>query len=260
MRKSSLSWTLLGVALAGGIALADETLPSAKSLLARNLEARGGAARWRDVRALELSGTFDAWSAPVDMKIQRARPRLFRFDHTLFGAPATLAYDGNAVWISSAALGAAEPATLDEAWKRNVAEDAALVNRLQTLAEADSPVELLGRGDVDGTAAWRLRVVPSDGPPEIWFLDVTSGLELKRESLTFDVFSGAIEMPMETYWSDFRTVDGIKVPFREERHFGTRYHVYVVKTARINPPLDPARFAAPKPPAEVPPHTDEQKS
>lgn len=253
MRCSTMRWIWLGATiLGGGVALGAEALPTASDLVARNLEARGGA-RWRDVRTIELRGTFDAWSAPVEMTIERARPQSFRFDHILFGAKATLAYDGSVVWLAAAGLGVAEPTPLEEAWKRNVTEDAALINRLQTLAEAKTPMEVLGRGDVDGVAAWKLRVSPVGGLPEVWYLDAASGLELKRESVTFDVFSGAIEMPMETYWTDFRTVDGVKIPFREERHFGTRYHIYAVKTARINPAIDPARFAAPKPPPETPP-------
>jgi hypothetical protein len=256
MRRSIARAVILFVSLvvaALRLGAADAHPPSAADLIARNLAARGGAERWREVRTLELRGTFDAWSAPVGMTIERSRPSSFRFDHDLFGAPATLAYDGEVVWVAAAGLGVPEPARLDDAWKRNVVEDAYLVNRLQALAEAGAPMELLGRGDVDGVAAWRLRVTPADAPPEVWYLDAATGRELKRESVTFDVFSGAIEMPMETYWADFRTVDGLTIPFREERHFGTRYHLYVVKSVRVNPPIEPSRFTAPEPPPPAPP-------
>lgn len=237
---------------------ADGATPTASALIARNLEARGGAERWSKIQTLELRGTFDAWSDPVPMTIERSRPARYRFDHTLFGSPATLGCDGTEPWIQSAVLGAAEARPLDETWRRNVLEDAGFVSRLQQLAAAGEATEVLGKTTVDGIAAWKLRVTPANVPAEIWYLDAATGLELKRESTTFDVFSGAIEMPMETYYMDFRSVDGVKIPFREERHFGTRYHVFEIQSVRLNPTIDPVRLAAPKRPAAPAPATTEE--
>jgi hypothetical protein len=42
----------------------------------------------------------------------------------------------------------------------------------------------------------------------------------------------------------------VVIPFREERHFGTRYHVYQAESAEVNPALDAALFALPPPPPE----------
>ena len=244
---SSFKTTLwIATFVASSAALAQETTPTAAELVAKNLAARGGVETWSKVQSLELKGKFDAWSDPVPMTIERARPAKYRFEHKLFGAPAVLASDGETPWLHAAALGAEQPTPIEDGWKRNVVEDTGFVNRLQQLAEQKVPMEVLGRGDVDGVAAWKLRATPAGAPPEVWYLDARTGLELARESTTFDVFSGAIEMPMQTYYMDFREVEGLKFPFREERHFGTRYHLYEVESVKLDPALDPARFAAPK--------------
>ncbi len=237
---------LLGALAAWGAAAAQDVTPTAAELVARNLAARGGAAKWSQIRTLELRGTFDAWSDPVAMTIERARPAQYRFDHAVFGAPAVLACDAKTPWLAAAAMGATEAQPIADPWGRNVIEDSGFISRLQQLAEDGAPLEVLGRGDVDGVAAWKLRASPTGVPTEVWYLDAKTGLELKRESTTFDVFSGAIEMPMETYYMDFREVEGVQIPFREERHFGTRYQVFLIDAARINPTIDPARFTAPK--------------
>jgi hypothetical protein len=235
--------------------------PSAEALIARNLEARGGAARWGEIKTLELRGTFDAWSEPIPMTIERARPARYRFDHSIFGTPATLGCDGTEPWIVSPIFGAAEPRPLDEAWRRNVIEDAGFVSRLQELAAAGASMEVVGKAAVEGVSAWKLRVAPADAPAEVWYLDAASSLELKRESTTFDVFSGAIEMPMETFYMDFRPVEGVRIPFREERHFGTRYHVFELQSVRVNPTIDAARLTAPKrPPAPATPATGTEET
>jgi len=246
--------TLLLALAASSVVAAQDAPPTAAELVARNLAARGGAEKWSRIHTLELRGKFDAWSDPVAMTIERARPAQYRFDYRLFGTPAVLACDGKTPWLASAALGAPEPQPIEDSWKRNVIEDSGFVSRLQQLAEDGAPMEVLGRGDVDGVAAWKLQASPAGVPSEVWYLDAKTGLELKRESTTFDVFSGAVEMPMETYYMDFREVEGVRFPFREERHFGTRYHVFELDAVRINPEIAPARFAAPKKPdAAAPP-------
>lgn len=237
---------LLATVVAWGATAAQDATPTAAELISRNLAARGGAERWSKIRTLELRGTFDAWSDPVAMTIERARPAQYRFDHAVLGAPAVLACDAKTPWFAAAAMGAPEAQPIADPWGRNVIEEAGFISRLQQLAEDGVPLEVLGRGDVDGVVAWKLRASPAGVPAEVWYLDAQSGLELMRESTTFDVFSGAIEMPMETYYMDFREVEGVRIPFREERHFGTRYQWFRIDAARINPKIDPARFAAPK--------------
>jgi hypothetical protein len=245
LAAAGLSLALSLTALQGSPEVRGEAVPIAERLLARNLEARGGAARWAEVRALSIEGKFDAWSAPVPFTILRARPARYRFDHVLFGTPFTLAWDGADAWLRSEAFGAPQGAPLEEAWKRNVHEDSAFVSRLQELAAAKVPFEVAGRSDVEGVPAWTLVATPPGAPPETWYLDQASGLELKRESTTFDVFSGAIEMGMETFYMDWRDAEGLKLPFREERHFGTRYHLWIVEAVRVNPAIDDAQFVVP---------------
>ena len=49
---------------------------------------------------------------------------------------------------------------------------------------------------------------------------------------------------MEVFYMDYRNVDGVKIPFREERHYGTRYNVYVIEEVEANAAIDPAEFRA----------------
>lgn len=249
MIRTSLVVSAVVLAAAFSASFAGEAAPpDLETILSRHVEARGGAERWDAVRTLEIRGTWEAFSTPGPFTTYRAAPDRYRFEHSLFGQPAIQAHDGEHPWIQGAALGVPEPARLDQPWKRNLIEDAAFRTPLLAGPGPGRTLELVGRGDVEGTDAWVVRVERDGFPEETWYLDASTHLELKRESKTFDVFSGGIEVPMETYYDDFREVDGLILPFHEERHFGTRYHVTDIESVKIDPEIPAARFAAPPPP------------
>jgi hypothetical protein len=234
---------LLGVGSAAG--QTDDGI-TVDQLLQRLLEARGGAESWGKVKTLEIEGTWTAFSETVPMTIRRMRPDLFRFDHVVLGAPTVLAFDGKQAWVQSAVFDAAGGQPINEDWKRNVVEEAPFVSKLLAYAEQGAAIELGGRERLEGREVWVLHVAPKDAPAETWYLDSQTFLETKRVSTTFDVFSGpGIQLEMETYYMDFRDVGGLEIPYREERHFGTRYNVLEATSIRVNPPIDASVFRIP---------------
>jgi hypothetical protein len=245
---------VLGVATAGAFA-EEADAPDLETLLARHAKARGGLERWAKVRSLELKGTWEAFSTPGAFTTRKASGNRWRFDHMLFGQPAIFAYDGEHAWIQGAALGVPEPTRLEDPWVRNLLDDVAILTPLLAGPGEGRQLELIGPANVEGTDTWAIRVSREGFPEEIWHLDASSYLEVQRESRTFDVFSGGIDTPMLTFYDDFREVDGLVLPFHEERHFGTRYHVTDVETVVVNPELDASLFAAPPPAPE--PETQE---
>ncbi len=226
-------------------ARAQDTM-SLEELLERHVRARGGRAAWQQVQGMTITGTWEAFSEGVPMTIHRQRPGLYRFDHVLFGTPAVVGWDGSRAWIQSVAFGAPDGREITESWKRNIQEDALFASPLLDPEAAGATLELLGKETVEGTAAWAVRVTPDGRPPETWYLDAASFLELKRASRTFDVFSGGIEIEMETFFMDFRPAGGVMIPFREERHFGTRYHVYQADAVEVNSAVAPGLFQVPE--------------
>lgn len=219
-------------------------------LLDRHREARG--VRWSEIAGTTCDGTWTAFSVDVPMTRKRARGDRYRFDHVLFDAPATLAYDGSKAWVRASALGAPGARTIEEPWARNVAEDARFGSMLAWHRRSGATLALAGRHRFEGRDQWIVEVEPVSGAAETWWIDVETALETRRVSRTWDVFSGAIEIEMETFYMDFReVVPGLRVPMREERHFGTRYHVYACDTVTVDD--DPATGTFELPGAEPPP-------
>jgi len=246
-------WTLLAACLAstGAAFPADATPPpTVQTLLQRLAEARGGPERRMKVRTITIEGTWTAFSTDVPMTIRRARPDLYRFDHSVLGTPAVVAFDGEHAWVQGEAFGAPAGQQLDDDWKRNIIDDAPFGPKLLELAAHGARITLVGSERDEGRDNWVLEVAATEGhPAETWYLDAETGLESKRISHVFDIFSGpGVDLEMETYYMDFRDVEGVKLPFREERHFGTRYNVFEARTVRLDAQIDPAVFRVPPAP------------
>jgi hypothetical protein len=220
--------------------------PTVEKLLQQLLAARGGAERWGEIKSLRIEGTWTAFSEDMPMTILRMRPNLYRFEHTVLGAPSILAFDGSKAWMQGAIYGAPDGQWIEDSWKRNVIEEAPFVCKLLDHAASGAGVELVGRQKVEGKDAYVLEVTLDDAPRETWYLDADTFLETKRVSMTFDLFSGpGIELEMETFYTDFRDVDGVKIPHREEQHFGTRYRVFEAASIEVNPEVNPDLFEVP---------------
>jgi len=226
-----------------------------EALMQKVLDARGGAKLWGEVRTLKVDGIWTAFSEDMPLTILRMRPDLYRFEHLVLGSPAVLAYDGERAWVQGAMFGAPTGQEIADDWKRNVIEEAPFVSKLLDHAAGDAKIELVGRERVEGREVYVLRVEPKERPPETWHVDGETFLETKRVSTTFDFFSGpGIQLEMETYYMDYRDVAGVKIPHREERHFGTRYNVIDASSIEVNPDIDAAVFRMP--PAEDKPDVD----
>jgi hypothetical protein len=246
LRTAVATLVVASMGLSGPAMRAGDDELSVDALLQKVLEARGGEERWAQVRTLKIEGTWTAFSEDVPMTILRMRPDLYRFEHVVLGGPAVLAYDGEHAWVQGAAFGAPQGQGIAEAWKRNVIEEAPFTSKLLGHAAGGAKIELIGRERVDGRDAYVLKVEPKDRPEETWYVDCETFLETKRVSTTFDVFSGpGAQLEMETYYMEYRDVGGVMIPYREERHFGTRYNVVDASSIEINPEVDAAMFRMP---------------
>ncbi|MCZ6832503.1 MAG: hypothetical protein O7F11_02025 [Acidobacteria bacterium] len=244
-RRAFMGLQMMVILSAGaGWSGAQET-PDLEEILARHAQGHGGHAAWKKVKSYKMEGTWEAFSDEAPFTLYRQRPNLYYFEHNVLGAPSTLAYDGSRPWVRSAAYGAPQGRVIAEDAGRNVTEDSAFGCTLLAHQADGAAMKLDGRVPQEGSSYWQVTVTPDDGNTEIWYLDPETGLEFKRVNQTFDVFSGNIETEMETFYLDFRQVGEVHLAFREERHFGTRYHVLQAESVELNPAVDASVFKLP---------------
>jgi hypothetical protein len=225
---------LLLAALPGTAAAADTpSTPTLDQVVARYTAARGGAERWAAARSLALSGTYTTFSVDAPFTMERRRPDLYRFESTYLKLPFTIGHDAGGSWWIFPIYGV-------EWAQRTAPPDAGMIARdsdfepaLLGWKEKGHTAELTGRGDVDGEETLVVKLTRKDGTVETWHLDPQTGLEVAVDSTVWDFTQKSDPMPQRAYFSDFRTVDGLVLPFRIEREFGARLAVFAIDKVTV---------------------------
>jgi len=82
-------------------------------------------------------------------------------------------------------------------------------------------------------------VTRKDGFEETWYLDPATHLELARFDRTLDLPEAKDRW---TYYSDFRTVDGLVIAHRQEQEYSIRNVSLTVEKVQVNPEIEAGRF------------------
>jgi len=180
----------------------------------------------------------------VPYTLEQKRPGKMCLEFEFDDAMATQCVDGEAGWKRLPFMGRkyAEPMTEQE-----LQEMAGAVGVDGLLFDSDRrgyDVELVGHEDVDGRSTSKLEVTLPGGIVRWVYLDDETGLEIKLQAIRS--VRGQQRL-VETYFSDWRDVDGLLIPHRQE----TRMADYpdtqfvTVDSVTVNPAIDDERFVMP---------------
>jgi outer membrane lipoprotein-sorting protein len=256
---------------------------TAAQILEKHVAARGGEQAWKAVQTMQLSGKMEAGrgddteraekmvnmtkegagkasnadvvAANVDPKASKQielpftldlkRPNLMRLEIEFDGKTAVQVYDGQKGWKYRPFLNRkdVEPFTAEEASAEAARGD--LDGPLIDYAAKGTKVELEGADLVDSQPAYRLKVTPKGGPVKHIWIDAKTFLDVKVEGLPKRM-DGKMH-PVYVYQRDFRTVQGVLIPFVLETQVDgyPDTHKTLVEKAAVNPSLDVAAFSKP---------------
>jgi hypothetical protein len=237
-------------ALLIGCAAVSVSAQDAQSLVAKNVEARGGAAALAAIKNVSFEGrTIFPGDFEVTYKETRARlpgSAADRVDFGIQGLNITQAYDGREGWRVNPLQGRkdAEKLSADEA--RSMA-DSALVDGPLLAAKADgSRLTYLGREDFDGTLAYKVRVSQKDGDEFVYWLDPDTYLEIKVDETRR--LRGAAQTT-ETELGDYEKIAGVYFPMSVESwqqgQPGQRQRT-IIASGTANGAISDSMFAEPR--------------
>jgi hypothetical protein len=223
---------------------------SAAQVVEQNVAARGGLAAWRAVQSITLSGKMDAGGKQdtyLPYTMQMKRPNKHRLAIEFAGQTSLQVFDGKNGWKLRPYLNRADPEPFSPEELRKTGEASGFEGPLVDYAAKGSTVELAGTEMVEGKATYRLKVTNKQGHAHHVWIDGTTFLEAKVEDARRR-FDGTMRS-VETYLSDYRSVEGLKIPYLSEtRVQGVRAtHKMAVEKVALNPKLDDALFTKPAP-------------
>jgi len=208
-------------------------------VLAKHAAAHGGLEKWRAVSSMIVTGTEVIFSNSVPFVFEWRRPDSLRFEHSLLGQKVTVGHDGTVTWWIHPLFEVVKPTAVPEGDAVLVRHAAEFESPLIDAAAKGNKVELLGKDEVDGQPALKLKVTRKDGFEETWYLDVSTHLELARFDRTLDLPEAKDRW---TYYSDFRTVEGLVIPHRQDQEYSIRHVSLTIEKVQINPEIEAGRF------------------
>jgi len=213
MMRYGIGLLLAGALLEAGAARA----LTVDEVVARNLQARGGAAKLAAVRSLRLTGaaSFTFGDNKIDARwaALQKRPGMVRTEVSLQGLTAVDAFDGRDGWEVQPFSGRrdAHRTSADEA--KDLQRNAEIGGPLAAAAEKGHRIEYLGTDDLDGTPAHKLRVTRKDGDVQYVFLDPDYFLEIR---IVTESKVRGVERINETDLGAYEQVAGVWFPFSVE--------------------------------------------
>jgi hypothetical protein len=208
---------------------------TAEDLVAKHLEARGGAAKLRAITTIHTVGKLRT-NRGLDAKVESwaVAPSNFRGEFSMQGMTAVQAWDGNQAWSISPFQGRRDPQKLSPDDAKPLIEQSDIAGPLVDYEAKGNKIEYLGTEDIDGTDAHKLRVTLKNGDRQVLFLDPDQFLAIRV--INYRMVRGQEEVST-TDLGEYEKVDGIYFPFESGRT--------QLEKVELNQPVDQKMFAFP---------------
>ena len=220
--------------------------PTVDELVAKNLEAKGGAAALSAIRTIRFEGRLLANQGQLELKFTetKKRPGKIRSDAVLQSMNLIQAYNGTSGWKIFPIYGRKDPEKMSADESKSLIEEAEIGGPLEDWKAQGKTVAYLGTEDVEGTAAHKLKVVRKNGDISYVYLDPEYFLEIRVIDQRLE--QGA-KVEIETDLGDYEKVNGVYFPFSLEAGSkgSSDKQKTIVEKGEANIPVDDSIFEFP---------------
>ncbi len=217
-------------------------------ILARHIEARGGAQAWRDIHTMAWTGHIDSGPGRVNgvpFLLMFQRPNATHFEVMVQNQKSLRVFDGSAGWkLRPKDQGGPEWQDYSSDEVRSAQDAAGLDGPLLDHRDKGIKVALRGTGTVEGQKAYRLEVALPSGQIRTDWIDSKSFLELKYQRVARDAAGHAGNVSV--YLRDYQKVQGLVLPMTiETAKDGGDPEKMRIERIALNPDLPGNAFSRP---------------
>ena len=226
-------------------------LPTAASaqtvheILSKVFVARGGLSKIRLINSERVSGKISFGEVTGPFVVELKRPFKMHMQLTVQNQTMVRVYDGKSQgWANNPFAGKMNPDAMNEDELKSVTEESDFDGPLVDYRSKGNQVELAGKDKVGDKDAWRLKLTTKNGDVRSYLFDANSFLLLKWEGKR--KYEGQ-EIPVESYFSDYREVGGLKFAFAIDSGSSATDVSQKIRIEKIelNPVLNDAEFTTP---------------
>lgn len=218
---------------------------TADEIVAKHIEAMGGADKWKALKAMEMNNKFNVQGMDIESKTVIVNGKSLRTDISVMGQEIISAVDGETGWAKQPAMmgGSGEPEDMPGAMVKESRKQLNLGGSLLNYKENGSTVELVGKEKLDGVDVYHLKLTEKNGEITNLFLSTANYFTLKTAGKRN--IQGK-EIDAEVNYSNFKQVEGLTFPFTMETASPMGGMMTVeTDSIKLNPKIDEEIFKKP---------------
>jgi len=222
---------------------------TADQIIARHMEARGGAQAWRDIKSMGWTGRIESGRVGnygVPFMLIFKRPNSTHFEIMAQNQKSIRVFDGTAGWkLHPDDQGKPEWQTYTDDEVRFAQDAAGLDGPLFDYKDKGVGVVLKGTGTIEGHTAYGLEITLPSGQKRTDWIDAKTFLELRYDRTMRDA-AGRRGL-VSVYFRDYKTIQGLVLPLTIETGdvAGKLTDKMMIEKIALNPTLPDNAFSRP---------------
>lgn len=219
------------------------SIQDADDVIKKHILFIGGEQRWGKIKTIISSGEYDYGSIKFPFTSYSKAPNLYKFIVPLNGKYYAQAYDGVKGWKIDAFKDETSPTLLSgkEALAMANEADVELENIFLHYQKKGHAALLEGKDSIQQHACYKIKFTRKNGEIEIYFFDDKSFELIMKQATSKNIeMSGSL---LTIYYSDYREVDGIKLPFKSVSKIEEQSILIVtIDKVVLNTPIEDSEF------------------
>jgi len=205
---------VLGLFLVATSIFANVHAQSVEEVISKHIEAIGGKENWKKVNTMKSEASLNVQGMDIPLTIYQVNNKAMKQEYSVMNMTAFTIMRTDSGWnyMPFNGMTAPEPVTAEEL---KVGQDGLdIQGELLDYAEKGHKVELMGKEDVDGTEAYKVKLTRKSGTEVINFIDPSNYLVIRTiQKLKVN----GQEIENKTNYSNYQKLEeGILMPFTLE--------------------------------------------
>ena len=203
---------VFSVILCCGISIKAQTVDE---IIDKHYEAIGGKENWEALKTMKTTGSMVMGPGmSLDLTIMLKRPDKTLLTIEFQGQKLIQAYNVDHGWTINPFEGSNEPKKMKDEEAKDIKEMADMGGKMMNYKSKGYSAELIGKEELDGTGVYHITLTSSDGDVTHYYMDTENYMILKSAGIKKKKDK---EMESETFFSNYKKVDGLIIPFSMEQ-------------------------------------------
>ena len=201
----------------------------------KHVAALGGKEKLSKIQNVVMEGNLSVQGTEISLNLTQVNNKLNRQDINAMGMHGFDMMTATEGWqyMPFQGMQKPEPKTADEV--KESQSDLDIAGPLVDYAAKGHKMELVGKEDVDGTECYKIKASLAGGKQLTLFIDPASSMIIRTKEKR--KMNGQ-EMDLQTDFSDYKDVEGVKMPYSITQQFGT----VLITSIKVNQTIPDSAF------------------